>query len=191
MENKERIMQCAEELFYSRGYDATGVQEIVDRAGVTKPTLYYYFGSKKGLLKAILDVKFGRLNPELEKVVLQCGDIREELYSLAGVYYDFFVEEYKFYMLLMALFYSARENEAYQTVKPYYESFYETVVKVFDERAAELGNMNGRQRQFAISFIGVINQYLTLGFNAETGKCIISREQIYGIVDQFMYGIFS
>ena len=191
MENKERIMQCAEELFYSRGYDATGVQEIVERAGVTKPTLYYYFGSKKGLLKAILDIKFERLNPELGKVVLQCGDIREKLYSLAGVYYDFFVEEYKFYMLLMALFYSARENEAYQTVKPYYESFYETVVKVFDECAAELGNMNGRQRQFAISFIGVINQCLTLGFNAETGKCMVSREQIYEIVDQFMYGIFS
>lgn len=191
MENKERIMQCAEELFYSRGYDATGVQEIVDRAGVTKPTLYYYFGSKKGLLKAILDIKFERLNPELEKVIQQYGDIREKLYSLAGVYYEFFVEEYKFYMLLMALFYSARENEAYQTVKPYYESFYETVVKVFDERAAELGNMNGRQRQFAISFIGVINQYLTLGFNAETGTCMVSREQVYGIVDQFMYGIFS
>ena len=87
-------MQCAEELFYSRGYDATGVQEIVDRAGVTKPTLYYYFGSKKGLLKAILDIKFEWLNPMLEKVVVQSGDIREKLYSLAGVYYDFFVEEY-------------------------------------------------------------------------------------------------
>lgn len=191
MENKERIMQCAEELFYSRGYDATGVQEIVDRAGVTKPTLYYYFGSKRGLLKAILDTKFERLTPELEKVVLQPGDIREKLYALAGVYYDFLAEEYKFYMLLMALFYSARENEAYQTTKPYYESFYETVVKVFDERASELGNMNGRQRQFAISFIGVINQYLTLGFNTETGKCTVSREQVHGLVDQFMYGIFS
>ena len=48
-------MQCAEELFYSKGYDAAGVQEIVERAGVTKPTLYYYFGSKLGLLQAILD----------------------------------------------------------------------------------------------------------------------------------------
>ena len=186
MENKERIMQCAEELFYSKGYDATGVQEIVERAGVTKPTLYYYFGSKKGLLKAILDTKFARLTPELERVLCQPGDIRSRLYEIAEVYYNFWVEEYKFYMLLMALFYSARENEAYQTAKPYYVSFYNTVVKLFDDRSAELGNMNGRQQQF-----GVINQYLTINFEPKTGKCKVGKEQIHGLVDQFMYGIFS
>ena len=46
MENREMIMRCAKTLFYAKGYDAVGVQEIVDKAGVTKPTLYYYFGSK-------------------------------------------------------------------------------------------------------------------------------------------------
>ena len=55
MDNREKILQCAEELFYSRGYDAAGVQEIVEMAGVTTPTLYYYFGSKRGLLEAILE----------------------------------------------------------------------------------------------------------------------------------------
>ena len=48
MDNREKILQCAEELFYSRGYDAAGVQEIVEMAGVTKPTLYYYFGRQAG-----------------------------------------------------------------------------------------------------------------------------------------------
>lgn len=191
MENRERIMQCAEELFYSRGYDAAGVQEIVERAGVTKPTLYYYFGSKRGLLKAILDTKFERLIPELESVVNRPGDIRSKLYELGGVYYDFFREEYRFYMLLMALFYSARENEAYQTARPYYEHFYETVIRVFKDCSWELGNMNGRQKQFAISYIGAVNQYLVLSFDTKTGKSTVSREQVRGIVDQFMYGIFS
>ena len=54
MENRMRIMECAKKLFYAKGYDAVGVQEIVDRAGITKPTLYYYFGSKLGLLKTLL-----------------------------------------------------------------------------------------------------------------------------------------
>lgn len=51
MDNKEKILQCALELFYARGYDAVGVQEIAETAGVTKPTLYYYFGSKKDCWK--------------------------------------------------------------------------------------------------------------------------------------------
>lgn len=191
MENKERIMQCAEELFYSKGYDATGVQEIVERAGVTKPTLYYYFGSKKGLLKAIFDTKFERLTPELMAVSQQPGDIRAKLYALAGVYHRFFVEEYKFFMLLMALYYSARENEAYQIAKPYFSGFYGIVTNLFETSAAELGNMNGRQKLFAINFIGVMNQYLTISYDAAAGKYVATEEQIHAMVDQFMYGIFS
>ena len=48
MDNKEVLLQVALDLFHAKGYDAVGIQEIVDKAGVTKPTLYYYFGSKKG-----------------------------------------------------------------------------------------------------------------------------------------------
>ena len=55
MDNREAILSEALHLFYVRGYDAVGVQEIVDAAGVTKPTLYYYFGSKKGLLESLFE----------------------------------------------------------------------------------------------------------------------------------------
>lgn len=54
MDNREKILNCALELFHARGYDAVGVQEIAETAGVTKPTLYYYFGNKRGLLEALL-----------------------------------------------------------------------------------------------------------------------------------------
>ena len=39
MDNRDMLMQVALDLFYSKGYDAVGVQEIVDKSGVTKPTL--------------------------------------------------------------------------------------------------------------------------------------------------------
>ena len=50
MDNREKILNCALELFHARGYDAVGVQEIAETAGVTKPTLYYYFRNKRGLM---------------------------------------------------------------------------------------------------------------------------------------------
>ena len=53
-ENREMILQKALELFAGRGYDAVGVQEICAAAGITKPTLYHYFGSKRGLLDALI-----------------------------------------------------------------------------------------------------------------------------------------
>ena len=69
MDNKEKILQCALELFYARGYDAVGVQEIAETAGVTKPTLYYYFGSKKGLLETLLETEYAVLRQALESAI--------------------------------------------------------------------------------------------------------------------------
>lgn len=192
MENKELIMQCAKTLFYAKGYDAVGVQEIVDRAGITKPTLYYYFGSKLGLLKTLLEVSFGDFRAQLHEVAQMDCRIEDVLYRLAQTYYSFFENDREFYMLFMALFYSARENEVYQTVHPYVIEFYDMVVGIFDKASDQLGNMNGRQRQFAIGFIGTINHYLILRFEEEGGdEKKISKGEIEAVVRQFMYGIFT
>jgi AcrR family transcriptional regulator len=50
----ERIRRTAQELFYRDGIRAVGVDEIVTRAGATKPTLYRSFGSKDELAASYL-----------------------------------------------------------------------------------------------------------------------------------------
>jgi TetR/AcrR family transcriptional regulator len=54
-EARERLLESATALFADRGYSGTSVQGIVARAGVSKPVLYYYFKSKAGIFRAILD----------------------------------------------------------------------------------------------------------------------------------------
>lgn len=49
---RERIRQTARELFYKEGIRAVGVDTIVSKAGVTKPTLYRCFASKDELAAA-------------------------------------------------------------------------------------------------------------------------------------------
>jgi outer membrane protein TolC/AcrR family transcriptional regulator len=51
----ERLLDAGLKLFANRGYAGTSVQEIIDEAGVTKPTLYYYFQNKAGLFQALVD----------------------------------------------------------------------------------------------------------------------------------------
>jgi AcrR family transcriptional regulator len=51
----ERLLQTATEVFYAEGIRATGVDTLAARAGVSKPTLYAQFGSKEGLVAAVLD----------------------------------------------------------------------------------------------------------------------------------------
>lgn len=48
------IAESAARLFAQKGFSSTSIREIALAAGVTKPTIYYYFGSKQGLIQHLL-----------------------------------------------------------------------------------------------------------------------------------------
>src|SRR6266540_3243600 len=95
-DNRSKILTNAIKLFSLRGFDAVGVQEIADAVGVKKPTLYHYFGSKSGLLKAILDETFEELFTSLEKVEYN-PNVVDSLKSIAKFYFDFALRHRAFY----------------------------------------------------------------------------------------------
>ena len=51
---RDVIRRVATELFAEKGYAATSTREICQRAGITKPVLYYYFGSKEDLFRELV-----------------------------------------------------------------------------------------------------------------------------------------
>src|SRR3954452_2030924 len=60
---KERILETADRLFYSRGIRAAGVDTIAAEIGISKRTLYNYFPSKDGLISAYLMRRFVKAGP--------------------------------------------------------------------------------------------------------------------------------
>lgn len=76
---RAQVMRAAARLFAERGYDAVSVREIVSEAGVTKPALYYHFGSKEGVALAIMR-DFMRDADEVRRRAFREGqDIRHAL----------------------------------------------------------------------------------------------------------------
>jgi AcrR family transcriptional regulator len=53
-QRERQMIAVAEEIFAERGYQATSMDEIAERVGVSKPMIYEYFGSKEGLLVACI-----------------------------------------------------------------------------------------------------------------------------------------
>ncbi len=192
MDNREVILETALDLFYARGYDAVGVQEIAEKSGVTKPTLYYYFKSKYGLLEQLLE---SRGKPFLEELHRSCayhGELKDTLCAAAETVAGFARREPKFSLLFIALYYSARENEAYQAVRPMVLGLQKDVEQIFEAAANDLGNMHGRQRQFSLGFIGLVIFWLLMKHETGEGRGIqISRQEIEALVHQFMHGIYS
>lgn len=56
--SRHRIFDAAETLFAAKGYSATRVQQITDRADINKRMLYHYFGNKRGLYDAVVQHNF-------------------------------------------------------------------------------------------------------------------------------------
>lgn len=52
-ELKAKLLLVALTHFAARGYDGVQVREVAEEAGVSKPTLYYHFGSKEGLFRQL------------------------------------------------------------------------------------------------------------------------------------------
>jgi len=57
---KQEILEAAIGLFARKGFSATGVREIAQQAKVNIAMISYYFGSKRGILEAALDIFFQR-----------------------------------------------------------------------------------------------------------------------------------
>ena len=51
--SRSRILESALQIFSAKGFEGASVSDIVNQAGVTKPTLYYFFTNKEGLYKAV------------------------------------------------------------------------------------------------------------------------------------------
>ena len=54
-ERKNEILDVAEELFAEKGFDSASTNDIINRIGIARGTLYHHFGSKEEILDAIVE----------------------------------------------------------------------------------------------------------------------------------------
>jgi AcrR family transcriptional regulator len=66
---QDTLLAAATELFAEKGFDATSVQEVVERAQVTKGALYHYFDSKQDLLYEIYHTLISAQLADLERIL--------------------------------------------------------------------------------------------------------------------------
>jgi TetR/AcrR family transcriptional regulator len=89
---RERLLRAAVCVFDRKGYAAASVREIVEMAGVTKPALYYHFGSKERLLTAVLEEGAREFARATERAVNRPGTARERLLALCTDLHGLFQE---------------------------------------------------------------------------------------------------
>jgi TetR/AcrR family transcriptional regulator, cholesterol catabolism regulator len=82
LEVERRIREAALQLFHEKGYEATTVEEIAERADVAKGTFFNYFPRKDSLLEALAEDLAGELLDELGPAEGWKGTARDQLLRL-------------------------------------------------------------------------------------------------------------
>ena len=84
----DRILMSSLQLFSTKGYDATSVREICEAAGITKPTLYHFYGSKEGVYRALVEGVLAPFTADVERLLAGDGPVRERLRAVARAYFE-------------------------------------------------------------------------------------------------------
>lgn len=158
---KKSILSKATHLFSEQGYDSVGVNEIVVQCGITKPTLYYYFGSKENLLKTIITGNGETLRTKLREKCAAQTEFEKKLISVADEYLRFTSENREFFRLYLSLIFTPPSNRSFEIAKLEAEAIQSFIETIFD------GEPNYRDKKsfFTATFIGQVNMFSTLILN--------------------------
>ncbi|MBE0569654.1 MAG: TetR/AcrR family transcriptional regulator [Deltaproteobacteria bacterium] len=156
-EVRKRLLSGATELFASKGYAATTVREIVERAGVTKPVLYYYFRSKEGIYLDLMREPFGRFAAVVEETLHTGGSARERLLRLCLMAYDVFAENVDAARVMYSIYYGPPQGAPFIDFDDYHRLFREAVLQVVREGvlAREFRRVDLHDAMWAV--IGALN----------------------------------
>jgi len=187
-DSKEIIARVALGLFARRGFESVGVNEIAEKTGFSKPTLYYHFGSKEGLLEGIIETRGKALLALTEEGAEYHRDIRMNLKNLFEDTTAFALENQDFFRLLLRLFASAPETPGSEIGGVLRGKLIRSYRNLFLRAAEDHGNMRNREEIYAETFWGLISTCALLSMNGVLSLDPASR---FRILHQYMHGIFS
>lgn len=97
---RRQLLAAAQEVFVAQGYHAAAMDEIAERAGVSKPVLYQHFPGKLELYLALLEQHSEALVEKQREALESTDDNRQRVAASIRAYFDFVAGEGKAYRLV-------------------------------------------------------------------------------------------
>jgi AcrR family transcriptional regulator len=150
LERRDQLLKAAIELFVDRGYHTVGMDDIADRAGVSKPILYQHFASKLDLYLAVLHQHVQDLVSGVRQALRTTGN-RQRLRAAVQVFFDFIEHDGQGYRLIFE-----NDNVAEPQVAAQVQVATEACIDaVFDLVSRDSGLDRHRARMIAVGLVGI------------------------------------
>ena len=194
---KQTILAKALELFSTKGYEGVSVTELTEAASITKPTLYYYFGSKEGLYEAVCQPYYTQLNELISNNAIYKPnpkvydkDIHLTLVKVTSAYFSFARANQAFFRITLANLPMPSSSMVAKIAEKYHFIQFDIIGNMFENMAKIHGNLKGKSKPLTWSFIGIINSYISLSFRGNSGQTL-NEKAAKELVHQFMHGIYA
>jgi AcrR family transcriptional regulator len=86
---RAQLLAAAQEVFVAQGYHAAAMDDIADRAGVSKPVLYQHFPGKRELYLALLDQHSAELLAAVRRALESTSDNKQRVAATIAAYFEF------------------------------------------------------------------------------------------------------
>ncbi len=150
-ERRAQLLAAALEVFVAQGYHAAAMDDIADRAGVSKPVLYQHFPGKLDLYLALLDASCDQIIANTRAALESTQDNRRRVEATMAVFYDYVASDSGAFRLV---FESDLTNEP--AVREQVERVTaETAALVAQVIHADTGLSDEESRLLAVSLVGM------------------------------------
>ena len=94
LRRREEILTAAEELFFTKGIEHTTMDDVAERAELSKGTLYLYFKSKEDIHWEITQLHISKVVDDMRKAMKPGQNAIKNLLTMAKVFVDHFEEDH-------------------------------------------------------------------------------------------------
>lgn len=160
LEREDQILTLASEVFAAESFATTNIQTIAERAGISKPLIYNYFGSKEGLFLACIERAGEIVAAEVERIASEdTVGVERGMRTLDGMFHV--LEDQRH---LWRLFYDGTAPTT-GPVADAVSHYTERITKLADEGVAELMALSGNTDRLDVSamtavWLGIVDSLM-------------------------------
>jgi TetR/AcrR family transcriptional regulator len=130
---RQRLLDAASRLLAQKGYASTTVREIVEAAGVTKPVLYYYFGSKEGIYLELMRHALGHAENLITQTLQVAGSARERIERLCDQTFALILEHLDVVRVMDSIYYGPPQGAPFFDFEEFHRSFENAICSLVEE----------------------------------------------------------
>jgi len=161
---RARLLEAGIKLFSEKGYANTSVREIVELASVSKPILYYYFKSKEGMFRSILDYALRQQEYMLAEALEKPGSVLDRLIYLYRIIYRTLMEDRNLFKLIHNLIFGPHQGANHGGLEQYHRRIADAIKTIYLQGLAKGEVKEASPDEVAFLVLGLLDFCIHLDY---------------------------